>query len=65
MRIALNRNKHQIKKDPRISKSNFGSRPEYSIEIAILQKRIIYDNSKLTNQITVHNMTDLEAYYDR
>ena len=64
MRIAFNQNKYTIEKDSRVSKSNFWLRPDYSIKIAILQKRIIYNNSKLTNQVTVYNMTDLEACYD-
>ena len=33
-----NWNKHKIKSDPRISKANYGSWPNYSIEIAILEK---------------------------
>ena len=60
-----NRNTGKIEQDKRISKSNFGSRPKYSIETVILQKRIIYNNSKLTNKLTICNMTDLEACYDR
>ena len=65
MRIAFARNKYAIEKDDRISKTNFGLRLEYLIEPVILHKRLVYDNSKLTNEITIHNMTDLEAYYDR
>ena len=65
MRIVLNQNKYYIKKDPRVLKSSFGSRLLYSIEIVILQKRIIYNNSKLINQVIVHNITDLEICYDR
>ena len=66
MRIGLNfRNKHTIKKDSRLLKSNYGFRPNYLIETAILQKYLICDNSKLTNQTIAHNMTDLEACYDQ
>ena len=66
MRISINnRNKHQIEKGPKISTNNFGSRSNYSIEMAILQKRIIYDNSKLITKPMVYNMTDLEVYYNQ
>ena len=66
MRIGLNfRNKYAIEIDLRISKSNYGSRPNYSIKAAILPKQLIYDNNKLTNQVIAHNMIDLEAYCDR
>ena len=65
MRIAFNQNKFAIEKDDRVLKSNYGSRPEYSIELAILYKRLIYNNSKIINEITVYNMTNLEAFYDR
>ena len=66
MRLSMkNRNIEKIEQDKRILKSNFGSRPKYSIEIAILQKRLIYDNSKLTNELIIYNMIDLEACYDR
>ena len=65
MRIAFNQNKYSIERDKRVSKNNFGSRPDYSIESAILYKRLVYDNSKLTNEVIVYNMTDLEACYDR
>ena len=47
-----------------MSKNYYGLRPDYLIETIILQKRLIYDNSKLTTQTTAHNMTDLEACYD-
>ena len=50
MRIGINhRNKYVIKKDPRVLKRNYRSRPDYSIETAILQNRLIHDNRKLTN----------------
>ena len=39
MRILVNnRNKHRIERDSRISKSNYGSMPRYSIDDAILEK---------------------------
>jgi len=36
-----------IKKDPRFSKANYGSRKNYLIETAILEKRIILDSRML------------------
>ena len=48
MRIGINtRNRGKTEQDKKVSKSNYGSRPKYSIEIAILEKRLLYDNSKL------------------
>jgi len=39
MRICVNtRNKYQIENDPRISNCNYGSRLNYSTEMAILEK---------------------------
>ena len=64
MRITFNWNKYSIERDKRVLKNNFESRPDYSIELAILHKRLVYNNSKLTNEVIVHNITDLEACYD-
>ena len=66
MRICINnRIRKKIEVDPRISKANYGSRANYSIENALLKKRIIYDHSTLLYQCTIYNITDLEAYYNR
>ena len=54
-----------IEKDLSISKFNFGSRKFYSIKEAILEKRIIYKNSKWNKRPTAHVVTDLVACYDR
>ena len=59
------RNKMSIESDPRVSKCNYGSCTNYSIENTILEKRLWYDNSLLRGNKTVHNMTDLIACYDR
>ena len=62
MRIGINhRHKYVVEKNSRVSKSNYGSRPDYLIETIILQKRLIYDNSKLTTQTKAHNIIDLEG----
>ena len=66
MRIGLNiKNRGKIESNNRVSKSNYGSRPNYSIEMAILEKRLSHDNSKLQYEKTGYNMTDLEFCYDR
>ena len=59
-----NRNMSQIEVDNQISKYNYRSRKLYSIEIGILEKRLIYDYSRMSGKITVHNLTDLKLYYD-
>ena len=46
-------------------KANYGSRKNYSIETAILEKRLIMDRSMLSSKITVCNLTDLQSCYDR
>jgi len=66
MRILVNnRNKYRIERDSRIAKSNYESRPRYSIDNAILEKWLIYDNSILIRKQTIHNMTDLQACYNQ
>jgi len=66
MRIVINkRNKGRIEVDLRISKCNYGSRSRYSIKNAILEKRIIYDHSMLKENTIIHNITNLQTYYNR
>ena len=44
MRIYIGgRNNENIERDERLSKFNYGSRANYSIETAILEKRLMYD----------------------
>ena len=59
------RNNRNIEKDSRLSKFNFGSRQDYSIESVLLEKRLIYDISQYNSETTVHLFSDLEACYDR
>ena len=59
------RNDRNIQKNKNISYFNFGSRKNYSIKSALLEKRLIYDSSKYNNEITIHLLSDLEACYDR
>ena len=63
--LVNNRNKHNIESDIRIAKSNYGSRPRYSIDNAILEKCLIYDNSLLSRKQTIYNIIDLQACYDQ
>ena len=66
MRIVVNtRNKHEIEEDKRILKCNYRSRSNYSIENFILEKRLVCDNSIISSQSTIHNMTNLKLYYNR
>ena len=65
MRIGINnRNKYKIKKDLRISKSNYGSQLDYSIESGILQKRLIYDNRKLITLIIWSKVDGIDITFD-
>jgi hypothetical protein len=60
-----NRNVGQIEVDERVSKYNYGSRKSYSIKTAILEKRLIYDYSRMSGKQTVHNFTNLKSCYDQ
>ena len=59
------RNQGKIETGSRISKCNYGSHHYYSIETAILEKRLIYDTSQLMGKVTIHNLTNLQSYYNR
>ena len=54
-----NRNQGAIERDKRISKCNYGSRLNYNIEIAILEKHLIFDNSILLGDSSIYNLIDL------
>jgi len=53
-----------IESDNRFSKFNFRLRAGYSIDKAILKKRLLYDVSKWNKEKTVYIITDLAACYD-
>ena len=57
--------KELIEEDNRFSKANYGSRKNYSIESAMLEKRLVIDNSLLSGEPTMCHLTDLKACYDR
>ena len=44
--------------------ANYGSQKNYSIETAILQKRLIFYHSLLEIKPTVCDFTDLQSCYD-
>ena len=56
---------NRIDNDNRIFKANYGSRKKYSIENIILEKWLICDMCKQDCKHTTHNITDLQACYDR
>ena len=55
----------KIEYDEKFSKANYGSRKNYSIESAILEKRLVFDDSLLSNKKTMHRLTDLKSCYYR
>jgi len=66
MRIFMDgKNNELIETDSRFSKANYGSRKNYSIDSALLEKRLIFDHSALAATETICNFTDLKACYDR
>jgi len=40
-------------------------RKYYSIEDALLEKRLLYNASRITKEISSHVITNLSTYYDR
>jgi len=66
MRIYIgDRNEKNIEKDSRLSQFNYGSKKSYSIDEAILEKRLMYDTSVRDSKPMIHNISDLKACYDR
>ena len=66
MRIHLSTDREElIENDNRFSKVNYGSRKNYSIETAILQKRLIFDNSLIEMKSSIYTFTDLKSCYNR
>ena len=66
MRVYLGGDDEEmIENNNRLSKANYGLRKNYSIESAILEKRLIMDNSLLSRLLTIYHLTDLQACYNR
>ena len=59
------RNNENIEIDSRLSKFNYGSRRYYSIETAILEKRLMYDLAARDGKEIMHTISDLKVCYDR
>ena len=53
-----------IEDDNRFSKANYELRRNFLIEIAILEKRLILDNSIISMKPTIYNLIDLQSCYD-
>ena len=66
MRISLGNNGQElIENNERFLKANFGSRKNFAITTALLQKRLVMDNSLISSRHTIYMMTDLQSCYDR
>ena len=66
MRIFIGgRNDENLDSDSRLSTFNYGSRKNYSIETALLEKRLMYDLAVRDGKPMMHTVSDLKACYDR
>ena len=59
------RNQNLLEIDSQISKYNYSLRKNYSIKLAILEKRLIYNKSMLSSQESIYNTTNLKSYYNQ
>ena len=65
MRIVLNDGeKERIELDKRFLKSYYGFRKNYAIESALLEKRIVFDNSLILCKKVIYHLIDLKSCYD-
>ena len=48
-----------------MSRHNYGSRKGFSIDSALLEKKLLFDYAKRREESNVYLMSDLEACYDR
>ena len=66
MRIAVStRNKGNIKRDVRLSKSSCRSRLGCSVENEILEKILVFNNSLIIKKHSVYAIINLKAYHNR
>ena len=66
IRIFLSlQNQEAIENNHHILKYNYRSRRNYNIEISILKKYLIYNNSILLGEPYMHNSTGLQVCYNR
>ena len=65
MQIYLKSDKEEmIEKDQCFSKVQYGARKNFSIEIALLEKQLVFDNSLIETKPTIYTLTDLQSCYD-
>ena len=66
MRIFIEmRYQNEMEHNNRFLRHNYGSRKSYSIDEVILERRLIYNISRITMEPIIHVITDLSACYDR
>ena len=66
MRACLGcRMNERVETDKIVSKYNYGSRKGSFIENDLIEKRLMFDHAKKTEEINTHPISDLEACYDR
>ena len=66
MRILIReRNDDNLELDDRLLKFNYGSRKNYSIETALLEKRLMYDLAVRDGRPMIYTISNLKACYDR
>ena len=56
---------YKVENDERLSKYNYGSIIEHSIETVALEKRLMFDYAKKTEEANVGATSCLKACYDR
>jgi len=57
--------KKYLEKDKRLSKANYSSWKNYSIEMAILEKQLICNSYLLQLTLVIHNLIDSQSYCNR
>ena len=55
----------KVEKYKRSSKCNYVYRKGHSLETVMLEKILIFDYAKKTEEANVHTISDLEVCYDR
>ena len=55
----------KLEEDERLSKPNYGSRKGFSIDSALLEKRLLFDYAKRREESNIYLTSDLEACCDR
>ena len=58
------RNQEIFEMNLRILNCNYGSRRNYFVELAILEKKLTCNSSILDYENTMYNIIDLQSYYN-